>query len=63
MTIRRFAELLRRANSEAVGGNQTRLLRPRSVEIDPELPLMLHRGGGAKLICGARTTVLGSCPT
>src|SRR5258707_15521900 len=35
VTIRRFAELLRRANSEAVGGNRARLFRPGSVEIDP----------------------------
>src|SRR5258707_6662224 len=54
VTIRRFAELLRRANSEAVGGNRARLFRPGSVEIDSDLPPMSHRGRRAKLICEGR---------
>ena len=63
MTIRRIAELLRRANSEAVGGNWARLFRPGSIEIDPDLPPMSHRGRRAERICGGEDHPAGTMPT
>src|SRR5262249_51496351 len=58
---RRGCRVAAARHSEAVGGKRTRHFGPRSVEVDPELPPILHGGRRAKQILpGAKKTFLGT---